>query len=32
MDLDGKAAFAFEAKNFPKAFELCQEDWFVRTC
>jgi len=32
MDVDGKATFAFEAKNFRKAFELFQEDWFVRTC
>ncbi|MCK1508396.1 hypothetical protein [Bradyrhizobium sp. 18] len=27
MEVDGKAAFAFEAKNFPEAFELCKEDW-----
>ena len=27
MDVDGKATFAFEAKNFPEAFELCKEDW-----
>jgi hypothetical protein len=27
MDVDGKAAFAFEAKNFSEAFELCKEDW-----
>ncbi|MET4275171.1 MULTISPECIES: hypothetical protein [unclassified Bradyrhizobium] len=27
MDLDGKAAFDFEAKNFAEAFELCKEDW-----
>jgi hypothetical protein len=27
MDVDGKATFAFEAKNHPEAFELCKEDW-----
>jgi hypothetical protein len=27
MDVDGKATFAFEAKNFREAFELCKEDW-----
>lgn len=27
MDVDGKATFAFKAKNFPEAFELCKEDW-----
>src|SRR3954451_3695277 len=27
MNVDGKATFAFEAKNFPEAFELCKEDW-----
>ena len=27
MDVDGKATFAFEAKNFFEAFELCKEDW-----
>ena len=27
MDVDGKATFAFEAKNFPEAFELCKEEW-----
>jgi hypothetical protein len=27
MDVDGKATFAFEAKNFREASELCKEDW-----
>jgi hypothetical protein len=27
MEVDGKAAFAFEAKNFREAFELCKEEW-----
>jgi hypothetical protein len=27
MDVDGKATFTFEAKNFREAFELCKEDW-----
>jgi hypothetical protein len=27
MDVDGKATFAFEAKNFPETVELCKEDW-----
>ncbi|MCK1362937.1 hypothetical protein IVB47_00405 [Bradyrhizobium sp. 62] len=27
MDVEGKATFAFEAKNFREAFELCKEDW-----
>ncbi len=27
MDFDGKATFAFEAKNFPETVELCKEDW-----
>jgi hypothetical protein len=27
MDVDGKPTFAFEAKNFREAFELCKEDW-----
>jgi hypothetical protein len=27
MDVDSKATFAFEAKNFPEAFELCKEGW-----
>lgn len=27
MDVDGKATFAFEAKNFREALELCKEDW-----
>jgi hypothetical protein len=27
MDIDGKPAFAFEAKNFREALELCKEDW-----
>lgn len=27
MDVDGKATFAFEAKNFREAFELCKEAW-----
>ncbi|MCK1407870.1 hypothetical protein [Bradyrhizobium sp. 76] len=27
MEVDGKATFAFEAKNFPEAFELCKEGW-----
>jgi hypothetical protein len=27
MVVDGKATFAFEAKNFSEAFELCKEDW-----
>lgn len=27
MEVDGKATLAFEAKNFPEAFELCKEDW-----
>lgn len=27
MEVDGKATFAFEAKNFREAFELCKEDW-----
>src|SRR3954452_24118520 len=27
MDVHGKATFAFEAKNFPEAFELCKESW-----
>lgn len=27
MDVDGKPTFAFEAKNFREASELCKEDW-----
>ncbi|MGY4596928.1 hypothetical protein ACVWXL_004674 [Bradyrhizobium sp. GM22.5] len=27
MELDGKAAFAFEAKNFREALELTKESW-----
>jgi hypothetical protein len=27
MDVDRKPTFAFEAKNFREAFELCKEDW-----
>ncbi|MCK1474249.1 hypothetical protein IVB27_05330 [Bradyrhizobium sp. 197] len=27
MNVDGKAIFAFEAKNFREAFELCKEEW-----
>jgi hypothetical protein len=27
MQVDGKATFAFEAKNFREAHELCKEDW-----
>ncbi|MCK1287100.1 hypothetical protein IVB41_24635 [Bradyrhizobium sp. 44] len=27
MEVDGKATFAFEAKNFREACELCKEDW-----
>jgi hypothetical protein len=27
MDIDGEATFAFEAKNFREASELCKEDW-----
>jgi hypothetical protein len=27
MQVDGKATFAFEAKNFREALELCKEDW-----
>jgi hypothetical protein len=27
MEVDGEATFAFEAKNFPEAFELRKEDW-----
>jgi hypothetical protein len=27
MDVDGKATFAFEAKNFREALELCKEAW-----
>lgn len=27
MEVDGKATFAFEAKNFREAFELCKENW-----
>jgi hypothetical protein len=27
MDIDSKATFAFEAKNFREASELCKEAW-----
>jgi len=27
MEVDGKATFAFEAKNFREASELCKEVW-----
>lgn len=27
MEVDGLAIFAFEAKNFREAFELCKEHW-----
>lgn len=27
MEIDGKATFAFEAKNFREASELCKEVW-----
>lgn len=27
MDVDGKATFAFEARNFREASQLCKEGW-----